>query len=105
VLRRAISFMNANVRLPITVPDVAKEAGVSVRTLELAFRRYYGRTPLAHLRGLRLAGAHRELRRADPTTGVTVGDIASRWGYQTHSAFSAAYRRQFSRSPRQTLGE
>ena len=60
-----------------------------------------GQLPL--LRDVRLAGAHEELRAADPRDGRTVADIASRWRFTHPGRFSVAYRRRYGCSPSATL--
>jgi transcriptional regulator GlxA family with amidase domain len=77
--RRAVQFIEAHAMEPVTVADVARAVGVTVRGLQLAFRRYYNTTPRDYLRQVRLERAHRDLQAADPTTGVTVKAIAARW--------------------------
>ena len=52
VLRRAEAYMHAHLADPISIPDVARAAGLSVRGLQLAFQRAGRGTPLLHLRQL-----------------------------------------------------
>lgn len=100
-LRRAIEFMHANVLLPIRLEDVASASQVSVRSLQLAFRRFRNTTPMEYLRHLRLEGARSELLRGVP--GATVAAVAYRWGFSHHGVFSRRYARLFGESPSTTL--
>lgn len=100
-VRRALAFMESELRRDISAADIAAAAFVSVRALQLAFRRHLGTTPMAHLRQLRLRGAHEELRRAGP--GATVTGVAASWGFGHPGRFAAAYRRAYGRSPGATL--
>ena len=59
-VRRAERFIEDNAENAIGLADVASAAGVSARSLQLAFRRFRDTTPMAHLRALRLeSGAQR----------------------------------------------
>jgi AraC-like DNA-binding protein len=102
-LRRAVAFIEQNAERDITLADIADAASVGIRAVQVAFRRHLDTTPMRYLRGVRLDGAHRELRRADPTRGVTVTDVAMRWGFYSHSRFAAWYRTTYGVSPRRTL--
>nr|WP_281497521.1 helix-turn-helix transcriptional regulator [Ornithinimicrobium sp. F0845] len=76
---------------------------VSVRSLQLAFRRELDTTPMAHLRRVRLDRVHAELVRGDSQAGATVTAIATRWGFPNNSRFAAQYRQAFGMLPSQTL--
>ena len=102
-VRRAILFMERNARTTLTVDDVAAAAGTGTRTLQYAFRRYCGCTPLTYLRRIRLDGAHRELVAGDPTRGDTVAAVAERWGFVNHGRFSVEYRAEYGIKPSETL--
>jgi AraC-like DNA-binding protein len=102
-VRRAVAYIDERAGDPIGLTDVAGAARVGPRTLQAAFRRHLGTTPIDHLREVRLERAHRDLVAADPTTGVTVALIASRWGFAHHGRFSARYRERFGHSPSRTL--
>ncbi|MEU7591122.1 helix-turn-helix transcriptional regulator [Micromonospora sp. NPDC049230] len=101
-LRRAITFMEEYADRDISAADVAAAAGVSLRAVQLAFRRHRGTTPMAYLRRIRLARAHHDLLRADPRQ-ETVSAIASRWGFASHSRFTARYHASYGVPPRETL--
>lgn len=102
-LRRAEAFIDAHAGEPITLADIAEEAGVSARALQHGFAGHRGNTPMGYLRQVRLARAHRELQAADPTRGATVGQIALRWGFAKPSRFAAVYRRTYGVNPHRTL--
>ncbi|WP_328417523.1 helix-turn-helix transcriptional regulator [Micromonospora sp. NBC_00389] len=101
-LRRAITFMDEHADRDITAADIANAAAVSLRAVQLAFRRHLGTTPMAHLRRIRLDRAHHDLVRADPRRD-TVSAIASRWGFASHSRFTARYHASYGVPPRETL--
>ncbi|GAA0479118.1 hypothetical protein Ade02nite_40130 [Paractinoplanes deccanensis] len=84
--------------------DIAAAAGTTGRAVQTAFRRHRDTTPMAYLRQVRLDGAHRDLRAADPTTGATVTAIAARWGFRGTARFTSLYRQRYGTSPQHTLG-
>lgn len=98
----ARDMMEAHPDWDLTVPRLAREAGVTVRTLQKWFRRDLERTPVEYLRGVRLQRVHDTLRAARPDE-VTVREVAARWGFPHHSHFAAAYRQRFHQTPKDTL--
>jgi AraC-like DNA-binding protein len=100
-IRRATAFMDANAGSSMSVEDVAREARMSLRGLQYAFRRELGMTPMAYLRKVRLQHARADLVRGD--RGETVGAITRRWGYANAARFAAAYRQAFGEPPGATL--
>ena len=94
-VRRAIEFIDQNAHLPITIEDIARESRLSIRALQYAFRRHLDTTPIAYLR--------RRSRCADPTTGATVLEIATTWGFAHPGRFATYYRETFGVSPKRTL--
>ncbi|BFU45218.1 helix-turn-helix domain-containing protein [Krasilnikovia sp. MM14-A1004] len=102
-LARATAYLDANADLDITAVDLARAARVTVRAVQLAFRRHLGTTPTAYLRAVRLGRAHQQLRDAVPGDGTTVTGVAARWGYADPRRFTASYRRAYGRPPSDTL--
>ncbi|MEU5779505.1 helix-turn-helix transcriptional regulator [Micromonospora lupini] len=102
-LRRALAYVDDHAGQPITVDQIAAAAGVGPRALQLAFRRHHDTTPMRYVRQVRLERAHRDLQAADPTTGVTVAMIATRWGFTHPGRFGTDYRATYGNSPRHTL--
>jgi AraC-like DNA-binding protein len=102
-VRRATAFIEQHPDADISVADIAAAANVSIRAVQFAFRRHLETTPMQHLRAIRLDRVHRELLTADPGSGTTISDIATRWGFYNHSRFTAHYRRAYGINPRDTL--
>ncbi|MFJ2081962.1 AraC family transcriptional regulator [Micromonospora chokoriensis] len=102
-VRRAVSFIETHAGEAITATQIAEAARVTPRTLQTAFRRHLGTTPMAYLRQARLDRSHQDLLDADPTQGDTVAAIAHRWGYLHPARFAADYRAVYGRSPTDTL--
>jgi AraC-like DNA-binding protein len=101
-VRRATVFIDEHAGQDITVAGIAAAVRVSVRSLQLAFRRELDTTPMAYLRTVRLARAHRDLVDAGPGQ-ETVTAVAYRWGFSSTSRFSAYYRETYGVNPKQTL--
>jgi AraC-like DNA-binding protein len=101
-LRRALAHLEEHAAEDVDVADVARAAGLGVRGLQMTFRRWRGTTPLGHLREIRLARAHEELRASDPRD-TTVADIATRWHFTHPGRFSVTYRERYGCSPSATL--
>ncbi|HEU4350095.1 MAG TPA: AraC family transcriptional regulator [Actinoplanes sp.] len=101
-IRRAVNAIHDQPERPFSVADLAGIAGVSVRSLQVGFRRHVGYPPMAYLRQVRLARARDALRTADPAR-VTVAAVAHRWGFAHLGRFASAYRSSFGESPSETL--
>jgi AraC-like DNA-binding protein len=100
-VKLAIDYIEADPGRAMTVHDIARSAGVSVRSLQDGFQRYTGMSPMTYLRRLRLAKAHEELLRPD-SSPRTVTEIAHRWGFLHVGRFAAAYRAQYGNPPSRT---
>ena len=101
-LRRALEFVDARPREPVTVRELCVAAGSGERTLRRAFRDRFGVSPKDYLRARRLAGVRRELRRS-AAAGGNVREIAGRWGFWHMGQFARDYRLQFGELPSATI--
>jgi AraC-like DNA-binding protein len=101
-LRQAMDFMESRAGAPLTVKDVARATGVSVRALQDVFRNRLEMTPMEYLREVRLRRAHEELRNAS-SGQLCVRNVAHRWGFLHAGRFSADYRRKFGEFPSTTM--
>jgi AraC-like DNA-binding protein len=101
-LRRAVAFIDEHAHQDIAVADVAAATHVTIRAVQLAFRRHLDTTPTRYLRRVRLDHAHRQLVTADPER-ESVTAVAYRWGFTSSSRFAAYYRTAYGVSPSTTL--
>jgi AraC-like DNA-binding protein len=101
-IRRAMSAIQEEPERPFTASDLARIAGLSVRSLQEGFRRHVGCAPMAYLQQVRLGRVHEALRRADPSR-VTVAAVAHRWGFAHLGRFASSYRTRFGQAPSETL--
>jgi AraC-like DNA-binding protein len=100
-VRYAEEYIEAHLNDSISMPDLARIAKVSVRALQIAFKKHRGVSPLTFLKERRLTRA-RELLLAG-ASGVRVTDVASRCGFNHLGQFSVDYRRRFGEKPIDTL--
>ena len=86
---------------PLRPDELARAAGVSLRTLQEGFRSRFGTSLTGYQRELRLDRAHRML--AGPAPGATVADIALASGFLHLGRFARDYRLHFGVTPSTTL--
>jgi hypothetical protein len=65
-VRRAEEMMRSRIDEPLSVADLAQELGLSLRSLQLAFRNVHGEGPRARLTRIRLEVVRAALRRSLP---------------------------------------
>jgi AraC-like DNA-binding protein/DNA-binding CsgD family transcriptional regulator len=102
LVKRVVEAIEARPDSPFTISTLAQVAHVSARTLQEAFRRHMGISPMSYLQQVRLSRAHDDLRHAD-VSHFTVARIAHRWGFSHLGRFAAAYRTKYGVNPSHTL--
>jgi AraC-like DNA-binding protein len=100
-VRQIEEWIDAHFDEPIGIEELARRAGVSVRSVQTAFRRLRGCTPMQMVQRRRLEAAREMLRRATPHTTVT--HVAAECGFFNFGRFSCRYRDMFGEAPSQTL--
>ena len=100
-LSAVLTHMENHADQPLTPGELAKVGCMSVRSLHATFRHELGRSPMAHLRRIRLDHVHAELLRADHPN-VRISDIATRWGFYHPSRFARQYQERFGELPSDT---
>jgi AraC family transcriptional regulator len=93
----AEEFLRANFLRPITMRDVAAEAGVHRVHFVRSFRHHYGCTPAEFVRRLRIEWARSRLLESD----LPVGEIAHAAGFYDHSHFAREFKRTAGCTPAQ----
>ncbi len=94
-LSRVIEFISCHLHLPLTLDELAREAGISVHHFGRRFRERTGMGPAAYVTELRMERARLLL----DTTDLPLALIAARCGYPRPSAFSTAFLRQAGMTP------
>ena len=101
-VRQAEEIMHANSDEPLSIQDMAKVLGVSLRSLQLAFAEVYGGlSPRDVLNRIRLEKARARLLAADGSAQVTT--VAMDSGLFHLGRFSQSYARAFGEKPSETL--
>lgn len=89
------AHIEQNAAYPLQVADLARLAGLSSARLHARFIAEAAMTPMDYIRQRRLLQARKLLKATD----LAIGEIASRVGYSSQSAFSAALLKAFGRTP------
>jgi AraC family transcriptional regulator len=87
-LRRIEDYIRANLSRAISLADLANIAGLSRRHFLRAFRASVGKTPLGHVRALRIEEAKRHL--SDAQRSIT--DVALECGFSHAQHFTTSFR-------------
>lgn len=96
MISSARAFINQNATAPITVPEIARAARCSVRTLQKRFAAATGCTPLEELTRIRLARVCEMLLH----THTPITEIGRLCGFSSNRRLNAVFRRQFGMSMR-----
>jgi AraC-like DNA-binding protein len=94
-LRAVRDAIDADLRRPWTIPQLAREAGVSRRSFNTHFRRAFGVSASEYLRTRRLESA----RDAIIEQGISISEAAYLAGYGNPANFATAFRRHFGQTP------
>jgi LacI family transcriptional regulator, galactose operon repressor len=87
-LAKALSFIRDNARRPVSVSEIAREAGLSRRVLERRFRRELGRSVLHEIRRARTD----EIARLLVETNWPVSRVAESLGFEDVQHFARYFR-------------
>jgi len=87
--------MQRELARPLRMAELAREAGMSARTLDRRFHEATGLSPLAYLQSLRVAAAKQMLE----ATNLTVTEVAFHVGYQDQGHFARVFTRAMSVAP------
>ncbi|NLX04681.1 MAG: helix-turn-helix domain-containing protein [Phycisphaerae bacterium] len=95
-LQPVFNHMREHLAERLTVTRLARLAHLSVPHFHALFRKYLGRSPMQHLKQLRLERAARLLTGSD----ASLADIAEATGFCNEFHLSREFRRVFGRPPR-----
>lgn len=91
-----IRYIDAHISQPMTAEGLASIAGYSIHHFAHSFRSHTGLPVASYIRRRRLALAERGLR-----AGMTSTEAAAKFGFETPSGFSKAFRKCYGMSPQQ----
>lgn len=92
---KALRFIRENPARLMNVNDVARQAGLCRRALELRFQNLLGRSPASEIRRVRIAHAINLLQR----TNLSVATVAERSGFSSPEYMASVFRNQLSTTP------
>jgi AraC family ethanolamine operon transcriptional activator len=101
IIRRSMNLIDATVIMPTTT-DLAREVGVTSRTLLRTFQESFGMPPKRYLMLRELHAVRRSLRDG-AAHAENVADVLTRHGIWEFGRFAARYRRHFGEPPSETL--
>lgn len=101
-LRRAERYVSAHLSENISLSDLVRASGASMRTLYKAFNTYHNMTPMGYVMRTRLERARRELENCNGSLR-TVSEIAMAVGMEHLGNFAAYYKRFYRELPSDTL--
>lgn len=96
-VRKALMYIRGRYAGNLSVADVAREAAVCRRTLEIRFRRHLGRSVLEEIHAVRLRHAVHLLEDTD----LPINKIYRRCGFMTHQVFYSMFRQRHGATPKQ----
>lgn len=102
IVNRVRELTLSNVDSPLTISELCTHLRISRRTLNHAFVRVIGITPVAYMRNIRLNRVRRELK-SKPHQITSIASVAIKWGFWHMSLFSRYYRELFGECPMETL--
>ncbi len=95
--RTVRTFLIAHMEEDLSLSDIAKSVGMSVESMQRAFKSAYGTTVVDFIRDARLHMA----RQAIEKDSISVSEAAYRAGYTSPANFSTAFKRVFGITPSQ----
>ncbi len=94
-LERAVRMIQKNLDAPLSLEQVAREAGICSTGLNAGFKEAFGTTVFGYIRQQRLARAKELMERR----GKTASEAAWESGYQSLSSFHRAFYAQYGVTP------
>jgi AraC family transcriptional regulator len=88
-------YIHKNISEPLNRETLAAVAGFSVPHFHRVFTARVGESAISYVRRIRLERAARKLRMG----AVDITEVALAAGYDSHAAFSKAFKQQFDLSP------
>lgn len=101
-IRMAIEACETNPDEPLTVTDMARVAGVSIRSLQDGFKKYVGMSPTDYLRDVRLRRVREDLL-SEHALHISISEIAFSWGFTHLGRFAKSYQERFGELPSETV--
>ena len=94
-IKEVMRYIRRHISEPLDRETLAAVAGFSVPHFHRVFTAHVGESAISYIRRLRFERAARKLRMG----AVDITEVALAAGYDTHAAFSKAFKQQFGLSP------
>lgn len=95
-IARVIDYVSARLDEPVTIDDMAEQAGMSRAVFHRKFKQATTMSPIQFVKAMRLNNAAMKM-----AGGMTVSEAAMEVGYASSSQFSREFKRLYGQSPRQ----
>lgn len=96
-VEEVLRYIRAHIHEPLDRETLAAVAGFSIPHFHRVFTAQVGESAASYIRRLRLERAGRKLRMG----AVDITEVALAAGYDSHAAFSKAFKQHFGLSPRE----
>ncbi len=94
-VQRAIRYIEAHAERRLSIAEVAREAGISIRSLQKRFKSEVGLTPKSYQLMVQMDLAYKCLYES----GMKVADVAALLGYSDAYTFSHQFKKHWGTSP------
>lgn len=94
-IEEVMRYIREHIAEPLNRETLADVAGFSVPHFHRIFTAHVGESAISYIRRIRLERAARKLRMG----AVDITEVALAAGYDSHAAFSKAFKQQFGLSP------
>lgn len=98
-IMRAVDLINSQTA-PLTIHDLAASLGISVRALQVGFRKHLNTSPHNVLKTGRIEGARRDMMAGRV---ASVREAASKWGFSNLARFNQEYLAVVGELPKESL--
>jgi AraC family transcriptional regulator len=96
-IQDVLCYIREHIQEPLDRETLASVAGFSIPHFHRVFSARVGESAISYVRRLRLERAARKLQMG----AVDITEVALAAGYDSHAAFSKAFKQQFGVSPRE----
>jgi AraC family transcriptional regulator len=94
-IEEVMRYIRAHIHEPLDRETLAAVAGFSIPHFHRVFHAHVGESAISYIRRLRLERAARKLRMG----ALDITEVALAASYDSHAAFSKAFKQQFGLSP------
>ena len=91
---KSLKYIEDNINEPIDVADVSNKAGYSVFHFSRMFKKQMGMSIMEYVKQRKLIKASDDILQ-----GMKIIDVTVKYGYESHSGFTRAFKKEFDISP------